>query len=227
MYSGLFYQNLLEMVLRWIASYRSIPAFLWQLCNLYLCSFACGRFAMWRTEVPALLAHRCSSGVHVHRKTAILQVFGYSNPLAYQPFSNMDIDACIETIKTCKYLPESDMRQLCNKVRIHMSLILLHHPYLQHSEWRKPTLTQFTHLPQAQGDSYRRIHCCTRPSTSYDMWRYSRSILWSFKIVWSWRFSARNIVYLHGKLTLSHLRYRYWNRRPSKNSETTVERYEK
>jgi hypothetical protein len=30
--------------------------------------------------------------------------------------SHMDIDSCIETIKTCKYLPESDMRQLCNKV---------------------------------------------------------------------------------------------------------------
>ncbi|GAB5587980.1 sporulation-induced protein [Umbelopsis nana] len=29
----------------------------------------------------------------------------------------MDIDSCIETIKTCKYLPESDMRQLCNKLK--------------------------------------------------------------------------------------------------------------
>lgn len=28
----------------------------------------------------------------------------------------MDIDACIESIKKCKYLPESDMRKLCNKV---------------------------------------------------------------------------------------------------------------
>jgi predicted DNA binding CopG/RHH family protein len=29
----------------------------------------------------------------------------------------MDIDACIESIKACKYLSENDMRQLCNKVR--------------------------------------------------------------------------------------------------------------
>ncbi|KAI9304321.1 Metallo-dependent phosphatase-like protein [Cunninghamella echinulata] len=29
----------------------------------------------------------------------------------------MDIDACIESIKDCKYLPENDMRQLCNKLK--------------------------------------------------------------------------------------------------------------
>lgn len=29
----------------------------------------------------------------------------------------MDVDACIESIKECKYLAENDMRQLCNKVR--------------------------------------------------------------------------------------------------------------
>lgn len=28
----------------------------------------------------------------------------------------MNVDACIESIKECKYLPENDMRQLCNKV---------------------------------------------------------------------------------------------------------------
>lgn len=27
----------------------------------------------------------------------------------------MDVDACIESIKACKYLAENDMRQLCNK----------------------------------------------------------------------------------------------------------------
>ncbi|ORZ02357.1 serine/threonine specific protein phosphatase [Syncephalastrum racemosum] len=29
----------------------------------------------------------------------------------------MDVDACIESIKACKYLPENDMRQLCNKLK--------------------------------------------------------------------------------------------------------------
>ncbi|KAI8080179.1 Metallo-dependent phosphatase-like protein [Gilbertella persicaria] len=29
----------------------------------------------------------------------------------------MNIDACIESIKECKYLPENDMRQLCNKLK--------------------------------------------------------------------------------------------------------------
>ncbi|KAI9249291.1 serine/threonine protein phosphatase [Sporodiniella umbellata] len=29
----------------------------------------------------------------------------------------MDIDACIESIKNCKFLPENDMRKLCNKLR--------------------------------------------------------------------------------------------------------------
>ncbi|ORZ22931.1 protein phosphatase x-2 [Absidia repens] len=29
----------------------------------------------------------------------------------------MDIDACIDSIKSCQYLPEYSMRQLCNKVR--------------------------------------------------------------------------------------------------------------
>ena len=28
----------------------------------------------------------------------------------------MNVDACIESIKECKYLPENDMRHLCNKV---------------------------------------------------------------------------------------------------------------
>jgi hypothetical protein len=143
MYSGLFYQHQLGdgVELTWfIQKHTCFPMTAMQFISMLICLWT---VAKWRTEVPALLAHICSSGVHVHRKTAILQVFGYSNPLAYQPFSNMDIDACIETIKTCKYLPESDMRQLCNKVRIHMSHILLHHPYLQHSEWRKPNAHPF------------------------------------------------------------------------------------
>ncbi|ORX61993.1 type 2A-related serine-threonine phosphatase [Hesseltinella vesiculosa] len=29
----------------------------------------------------------------------------------------MDIDACIESIKNCRYLPENDMRLLCNKLK--------------------------------------------------------------------------------------------------------------
>ncbi|KAI8379090.1 serine/threonine-protein phosphatase PP-X isozyme 2 [Radiomyces spectabilis] len=29
----------------------------------------------------------------------------------------MDVDACLESIKACKYLPENDMRQLCNKLK--------------------------------------------------------------------------------------------------------------
>ncbi|CEP09557.1 hypothetical protein [Parasitella parasitica] len=29
----------------------------------------------------------------------------------------MNVDACIESIKECKYLPENDMRQLCNKLK--------------------------------------------------------------------------------------------------------------
>lgn len=29
----------------------------------------------------------------------------------------MDIDACIDAVKSCKYLPEKQMQQLCNKVK--------------------------------------------------------------------------------------------------------------
>lgn len=68
----------------------------------------------------------------------------------------MDIDACIESIKKCKYLPESDMRKLCNKV-------------IKKERGEKIDVLNINNL-QVERDSCRRIYCSSSSCTSDFMW---------------------------------------------------------